>query len=186
MIYTTSRIKTRKCKHCKEPFVKQRALQYVCSPLCGIEYSKSIRDKQQRKDKINGIEKLKTRTDHLSELQTIFNRYIRLRDRDKPCISCDTTNDIKYDAGHYFSVGHYPELRFNEDNCHKQCSKNCNTSKHGNLIEYRPRLIAKIGVERFEKLEALKGVRVNLSLPEIIELKTAYRLKIKGLLKQTA
>jgi len=50
------------------------------------------------------------------------------------------------------SVGGHPELRFEEDNCHKQASY-CNNYKSGNLAEYRIRLIDKIGLERVEWLE---------------------------------
>lgn len=33
---------------------------------------------------------------------------------------------------------------------------NCNKYKDGNLAEYRPRLIAKIGIERVERLEKMQ------------------------------
>jgi len=43
-----------------------------------------------------------------------FNKFIRTRDLDKPCISCGRYSRLE--AGHYYSGGHHPALRFNELN----------------------------------------------------------------------
>tara|TARA_R110000751_G_C13517498_1_gene452361 strand:- start:325 stop:573 length:249 start_codon:yes stop_codon:yes gene_type:complete len=48
--------------------------------------------------------------------------------------------------------GHSSVLRYNEDNCHKQCQP-CNTHLSGNLVEFRVNLIVKIGLDRVEWLE---------------------------------
>jgi hypothetical protein len=69
-------------------------------------------------------------SDHVKELQVIVNKYVRLRDKDKGCISCGTPLLGKYDAGHYYSAGGNPELRFNTDNIHGQCVY-CNQHRHG-------------------------------------------------------
>ncbi len=87
----------------------------------------------------------------MKEAQTIFNTWIRLRDKGNLCISCDKICK-KENAGHYKSVGGFPELRFEPLNVHLQCEY-CNTYLHGNLIEYRKRLIKKIGLEKAEWLE---------------------------------
>jgi hypothetical protein len=50
------------------------------------------------------------------QLQPIFNEYIRLRDEGKPCISCGSYNKLQ--AGHFWAVGGYDGLRFDEDNVH--------------------------------------------------------------------
>ncbi len=63
-----------------------------------------------------------------------FNKYIRLRDHSKGCVSCDSPTFS--DAGHFYPAGHYPPLKYNENNVHGQC-KQCNYFYHGNLIEYR-------------------------------------------------
>lgn len=60
-------------------------------------------------------------------------------------------------CGHYYNVGHFDGLRFDEDNAHGQCN-HCNTFLHGNLIEYRNNLVFKIGLERFNLLETRAGV----------------------------
>jgi len=122
-----------------------------------------------------------TKSDYLKEVQEVFNKFIRLRDKGRGCISCGTIKNVKYDAGHFYSVGAYPNLRFNEDNCHKQCSNNCNVKLSANIHEYRPRLIAKIGQQRFDELERQKGIKKHYSIPELIELKEHYKQKIKSI-----
>jgi len=88
----------------------------------------------------------------MKRCQTEFNKYIRNRDSKDPCISCNRHHKGQYHAGHYKTVGGHPALRFEEDNCHKQCSV-CNNYKSGNLSEYRSNLLKKIGLDRVEWLE---------------------------------
>jgi hypothetical protein len=138
--------------------------------------------KENKKKKAETKEKLKTKSQHLKELQVIFNKYIRLRDADEPCISCRTKANVKFDAGHYIAVSESPALRFNEDNVHKQCSNYCNVNKSGNYHAYRFWLLEKIGVERVEALESSRHIPLKLSIDEINELKQTYKNKIKQLL----
>jgi len=84
-----------------------------------------------------------------------FNRFIRLRDRDKPCISCPNFTTLQ--AGHFYSGGHYSALKFDEDNVHGQC-KHCNYFLSGNLTEYEKNLRRRIGNERVEALHIKAGV----------------------------
>jgi hypothetical protein len=142
-----------------------------------IKASLSIAKKQVKKE---SKEKLKSRTDHLNELQVIFNKYIRLRDKDQPCISCDRPLIGKYDAGHFMSCGSHPNLRFMETNVHGQCV-HCNQHKHGNIFEYSLRLPKRIGEYEYNGLLAEKDKPLKLTLPEILELKEVYKQKIKGL-----
>ena len=72
-------------------------------------------------------ESIKPRGKWIAEAQAAVNKYIRLRDRDKPCISCGNNREHKmglsghrYDAGHYRSRGAAGHLRFNLLNIHKQ------------------------------------------------------------------
>ena len=67
-----------------------------------------------------------------------FHLYIRNRDQGKPCISCG--KKTKLQAGHFYSAGKHPQLRFNEDNVHGQCLS-CNYYKSGDLLNYRINLI---------------------------------------------
>ena len=84
--------------------------------------------------------------------QKAFNDYIRFRDHGENCISCKTSLGQHYHAGHFFSVGAHPSVRFDEDNVWGSCVK-CNTFLHGNLVPFKENLIKKIGIGRFNALE---------------------------------
>ena len=123
------------------------------------------------------LEKLETHSDWLKKLQKVFNAYIRHRDKDKPCISCDTIKSDAWHASHYYPTTK-SFLRFNEDNVHKSCVK-CNVFLHGNLVQYRERLIEKIGIERVMILDETKNNKLDLTIPEIKDLIELYKQKIK-------
>ena len=90
----------------------------------------------------------------IPQLRTIavrhFHKYIRERDKDKPCISCGKYNKLQ--AGHFYSAGQYPGLRFEEKNVHGQCL-HCNYFKHGSLINYTHNLVDRIGAYDFGQLK---------------------------------
>ena len=173
-------MKPKKCKVCKESFTPDKPLQVVCSYLCGLYYSRGIISKKKKLQKAELKEKLKTKGEYLKELQAIFNKYIRLRDKDEPCISCGIKITGLSHASHFFSVGSTPGLRFDENNVHASCEK-CNLHLHGNQFEYSIRLPDKIGQENFNQLIQKKGQKLLLSIPEIQELKAVYKSKIKEL-----
>ena len=173
----------KKCKSCGEKFKpKYSTTQPVCSFECALKYNKKEKVKEWKSKKKKIKESLKTKQNYEKELEAIFNRFIRLRDKDEPCISCDKpAGQYKLTAGHFYPAGSYKNLRFNEDNVHGQCWFNCNKNRHGNLLEYRPRLIKKIGQDRMAELERLKNIPAHYSIEEIKELKILYKQKIKEL-----
>ena len=142
------------CKVCKEKFLPSRPLQSCCCPSCAIAWATSVREKKERKEVKERLAKLKTRSEWLQDLQTEVNKLRRIQEEGSSCISCDTPyHQIKKkNAGHYLSRGSHPELRFEPLNIWLQC-EHCNTHKSGNQIEYRKRLIKKIGIEKVEWLE---------------------------------
>jgi hypothetical protein len=183
-------LKPRKCRVCGVVFERQRSMQAVCSPACAAEHARKLSaqkaaraKRDDRKSLRQALEKAKTRGTHLKELQAAFNAFIRARDANEPCISCDrpATWDGQWHASHYRSVGSTPELRFNEFNVHRSCSI-CNNFLSGNIGSYRPRLIAKIGLERVEWLEGNHPPQ-KLTLAEIQELKAHYRAKVREMKK---
>ena len=98
-------------------------------------------------------EKAKTRAEWFADLQKEVNAYVRYRDKDEPCCTCGTRNDIKYDAGHYRSRGACKELRFELTNIHKQCSVRCNQHGSGMRAEYRDFIIRKYGADHLAWLD---------------------------------
>lgn len=171
-------IKQKKCKICKAYFTPQRPLQLVCQWKCAIDFAKDTKIKTVKKEVKEAKLKLKSRSDWLKDTQVVFNKYIRLRDQDDGCISCGSKSAYAYHAGHYRSIGSAGHLRFNELNCHRQCSA-CNTHLSGNLIRYRLGLIRKIGIHATEALESDNDT-VKLSIDEIKLLKAQFSAKIKA------
>ena len=196
-------IKQRKLKKCRvaecgASFVPARLGQAVCSPACAIldapknldRAVKSLAQVGRREIKVRK-EQLKSRADHLREAQAAVNEFIRLRDAHMPCISCDSTpsdNDLmtgsRWDAGHYRSVGACPELRFELLNIHRQCVR-CNRNLSGNAVEYRIRLVLRIGAEKVDWLEGPHPAR-KYTVDEIKVIKADYRAKSRELKRAAA
>ncbi|MFW9272796.1 recombination protein NinG [Glaesserella parasuis] len=184
------KVKARKCKCCGGEFKSADSFRKWCSAECGVKLAKIAQEKARQKAiekrnreeraKIKATrERLKSRSEWLKDAQAVFNEYIRLRDKDEPCISCQRFHQGQYHAGHYRTVKAMPELRFNEDNVHKQCSA-CNNHLSGNITEYRINLVRKIGAERVEALESYHPP-VKWSVEDCKEIIKTYRAKIKGL-----
>jgi hypothetical protein len=168
-----------RCKICRERFEPKYFLQKCClEPSCVIEWGKKVKAKKWKAEKKAIKESLKTHSDYVKELQVVFNKWIRLRDKGNNCISCNKPAK-KENAGHYMSAGGNPELRFEPLNVHLQCEY-CNTYLHGNLINYRINLIKKIGLEKVEWIEGAHDPS-KLSIPELKGLKVFYKLKIKNI-----
>lgn len=179
--------KQHKCKVCGDYYVKFQSTQQVCSVQCamvmGKRKSEEARKKQAKADRLlqrQKLQALKSRSDWLKDLQKVFNQFIRLRDKDLPCISCGRYHQGQWHAGHYKTVGSSPELRFCEENVHKQCSP-CNNHLSGNIVNYRLGLIAKIGLERVEWLERQDHPPLKLTVDEIKALIKVYKAKVKEL-----
>ncbi len=178
-------MKQKKCKICKEVFSSIRPLQMVCSPQCGYEYAKRQKDKKKKKETKEWKErkkeikaKLKTKQDYVNELQILVNRYVRNRDKDKNCISCKKKLYGKFDAGHFFSVGNYPSVRFDLRNIHGQCV-HCNKYLGGNLHEYRENLIELLTEDEFGELDRLAHRNRQYTLGEIKGMITKHKVMLK-------
>ena len=170
-------IKDKKCRQCKEYFQPSSSTQIVCRWSCARDYAREKEQKKFNAETRKMKEKIKTLTEHLNDAQKEFNKYIRLRDESQPCISCQRSHDGQYHAGHYRTTAAATQLRFNEDNCHKQCSV-CNNHKSGNVTEYRINLVKKIGQWKVEELECNNQL-ADWTIEKAIEIKKQYRDKIK-------
>ena len=171
----------KKCRVCTLPFIQYRALQAVCSPRCALKDARAKAEKKQRQQLAVRKQALKTLGEHKKELQTIYNKFIRLRDADLPCISCQRYHQGQYHCGHYLTVGAHPNLRYDENNTNKQCAP-CNNHLSGNIINYRINLINKIGVEAVESLES-DNTPKHYKISDILLMKSEYKAKIKQLEK---
>lgn len=170
-----------KAPGCEGSYIKWSVSQKTCQNIdCALKLVKRDKEKKARKEYKAEKIRLKSRREWLKDAQTTFNAWVRKRDHGKPCISCGTTSDIQYCAGHYRTVGSCPELRFEPLNVHLQCNKNCNMEKSGNIIEYRINLIKKIGLERVEWLEGPHEPK-KYTIDDLKAIQTEYKAKIKEL-----
>lgn len=183
----------KKCRQCREWYAPRTTLDRACSPGCALKLVRADRERARRKETKRAKEKIKTRRELTREAQVAFNKFIRARDADQPCICCGRRGGDEswkpggeWDAGHYLSVGSHPELRFEELNCHKQL-KSCNagsgkfTRKNYTVgQEYRERLIAKIGQDAVEWLEGPHEQK-KYTADDLREIRDYYRARTREL-----
>lgn len=178
------------CTGCKQRFPRETMISPVvgkfCTIDCAMSYARAKQDKaratkeakvrREYKEVTTSLKKAYSATDvrhNLKLTQAAFNKFIRLRDRNEPCISCDQSqHQGRRHASHYRSVGACSVLRFNEANVHASCAQ-CNSMKSGNITEYRIRLVKKIGSTKVDWLECQNQPR-KYSCEELIELRAHY------------
>jgi len=174
-----NRFRPKKCKACGSKFTPQKTFQVACSINCAIvdgrrnnEKEAKRKAKEERKQIRADKERIKPRRQVEKEAQAKFNKFIRMRDYYRPCISCGKPNAGKWDAGHYRPSGPNPELRFDEENCHKQCVP-CNRHLSGNLVFYRQGLIDRLGQSVVDRLEGPQQAQ-HRSKEDLQEIKAYY------------
>lgn len=169
-------MKEKKCRYCRELFTPYNSLQPFCfKNECILKHNKLQKEKKAKKIKKEFKENDKSTL--LKLAQTVVNKYIRLRDLNKPCISCRHIGDRQIHAGHYRPMGNNQQLRFYTLNIFAQCSI-CNNYLSGNLANYRINLINKLGLEKVEQIEANQE-RGNYSVEYLQRLIKVFRKKIK-------
>ncbi|AUR90644.1 NinG protein [Vibrio phage 1.148.O._10N.286.54.A10] len=184
----------KRCPQCRKYFLTEEMMRFGAQHFCTFDHAvqyankastkakgKAIKEKEQRKELRKRKEETRPKSWYTKEAQKWFNKYIRLRDNDEPCICCgrENTDDIQWHAGHFLTTGARPEHRFNEDNCHKQTSY-CNNYLSGNVAEYRKRLIEKIGKVKVEVMER-DHKQKNYTIDDLKEIISKYKLKCKDL-----
>ncbi|MFW8589841.1 recombination protein NinG [Glaciecola sp. 2405UD65-10] len=167
----------KKCPVCRKEFVQYNSLQKVCSAKC--EKKLNIKTKTQSTKQKKELRKntFKSFGKHTKELQDLFNTWIKIRDKRKGCITCDTPIASEWHAGHFISVGANTTLRFEPSNVHKQCSK-CNITLGGNRKMYEKNLPKRIGQEQYDWLMGPHEAN-HYSVNQLIALKTHYKRLIK-------
>lgn len=182
-------LKPKTCAMCPREFMPRASFATCCSQRCAMRKVKAdnlAKKARERAETKARKAKLETIPELIAAAQKEFNAFIRERDRGQPCICCGKPlgeGDVggAYDAGHYRSRGSASHLRFDERNCHAQ-RKACNRYGAGRAVDYRMGLIARIGLEAVEALEADNTVR-KWTREELRELRDAYRAKTKELLR---
>jgi DNA-directed RNA polymerase subunit N (RpoN/RPB10) len=175
------KIKIKKCKVCAEPFYQTYStLQITCSVKCALVFNSEKEVKKR-------VKEMKIESQKLSDLEkvarTIFQKYIRERDKSEPCLSCGTKQTQQWDGSHLFSAEQYSGVIFHELNVNKCCCY-CNRNLHGNLLEYKENFIKKYGENAYTTLkeEANKTRLYKYSRAELIDIANKYKAKLKEML----
>ena len=185
------------CKHCRKYFLAADMFSAPVGTFCTIDHALDFANAKQTKEKAKAkdaeFKEMKDRVESqgaksklMTRAQTAFNAYIRARDAHHGCISCDsvkTDGDLltgsRFDAGHYRSRGASPELRFNEDNCFKQCVA-CNRAKSGNVANMRIGILTRIGEERLARVEGNHSP-AKYTADDLRAIEKEYKAKLKQL-----
>lgn len=146
---------TRKCKYCLERYTPKYSTTEPCPKYeCRLKHLEANTAKINRANKAIARNEIKSYAQRLGEAKKVFQKWIRIRDKDKPCISCGTISSSVWDGGHFKKAELYSGVIFNEYNVNIQCGK-CNRFLGGNELNYRTGLIAKIGEQAVLNLEHL-------------------------------
>lgn len=196
----------RKCKVCNEWFYPAYSNIVWCCPehgaIYGIELrvreklkaearlikAKKEKEKSDRKQMRERRSALKTKSQWQKEAQNAFNRYVRLRDAGKPCISCERMPQQKLggtmDCGHYRTRGAAAHLAFNLHNTASQCVY-CNRDRAGAQKAFEQGLIERIGKDAVELLNNNNEIR-KFDIPYLQRIKSIFTRKARSLEKRRA
>ena len=191
-------VKSKVCQNCKQKFTPDLPGAIACSEPCAIAHAVSVNGKARkvagvkaaklaaadRKDMRARLHKLKSNATLAAEAQVQVNKYVRLRDAHLGCVSCDkpASWDGQWHASHFRSVGAASGLRFNLWNIHRACSV-CNHHLSGNIANYAPRLIERIGADKVDWLRAQNAVK-RTDAAYLERLKAVFARKVRRLEKR--
>lgn len=196
----------RKCKVCSSWFIPAYDNIRWCCPEHGAAYAIQLREKEKAKASARKLKEkkevdkadrqrlrerriaLKTKSQWRSEAQEAFNRYVRLRDAGKPCISCGRMPEQKLggtmDCGHYRTRGAAAHLAFNLHNTAAQCVY-CNRDRAGAQKAFELGLIERIGADRVEALNNNNTAR-KFDIPYFQRIKSIFNRRARHLEKRRA
>jgi hypothetical protein len=194
---TAKKPRKKKCRECRAEFIPDRPFQTWCGVECGVAIARAKHEKARRSAESSNKrqekaeraatraakDKIKPKAKHMQEAQAAVNAWVRLRDAEHGCISCDKPADWQgqWHASHFKSVAAAPALRFEPLNIHKACWI-CNKHHSGNLLSYKPALIEKIGIEAFNWLEGPHEPK-HYTIEDLQAIKAEYRAKVRELKK---
>ncbi len=192
---TPAKTRVKVCKVCRNKFEQRLPMQKVCGLTCAQSLAFSIRGKadkvakvKERKADKEKLEQFKTIAELIAAAQIPFNKFIRLRDKDKGCFVCgrpfeDKPGRVQH-AGHVRSRGAAGHLRFNEDNCHGEC-EGCNGPHGAKPHQIKAGAIARIGQQRYDALEADNEPH-KWERDDLRAIKSTYAAKVLAIKKEQA
>lgn len=190
--------KTKRCCECKQRFVYRNTFDKTCDNIeCRVAYGTKVAEKSRAKREADArrkaIAEKKEDKEKLARLkpgylegkaQDAINEYVRIRDSDKGCISCEKSEwwDGQWHAGHLKTRGANSFLKFHLWNLNKQCSV-CNNHHSGNVAEHERGIVARYGQERLDFLQSAPKSR-RYSDEYLIRLAAVFRKKTRILKKR--
>jgi endogenous inhibitor of DNA gyrase (YacG/DUF329 family) len=170
----------RRCLHCLKFFDEYKS-DFIpwCSEYCKIAFN----DIKAVTKRYKEIKKKVSEENVFQSLQTVINSIVRRIDMGHPCISSGTKfGHYKVAAGHYFSVGANPTLRYNLLNIYNQ-SWSDNDHKGGKGSNYSLRLKEVFGEEVRDEIEGLvaKYKAIHLTSEDAKEAKREANVILRGL-----
>lgn len=193
-----SSVKPKRCRVCRREFIPARPLQACCQYSCAITYSRGSGDRQSAATKrVRAAEKREIRERHLTLngayvlAQKAVNAFVRLRDQNKGCVSCEKGK--VEDAGHLFPIGgkyRCNPIRIDPRLIHGQCVE-CNHHLGGNVHGYLEGLRNRYGQEYVGVCYDIKRMADSGELPkwtkdEVLAKAAEFRAMTRGLSKARA
>lgn len=193
-----------RCRYCSTTYKPARPMQpgRVCNSVeCQHQHSMVFLSAQGKKkaqaERIAQIADRRTVRAKLDELrplsyfankaQSAVNEYVRVRDYEQGCISCDKDRywDGQWHAGHLVPRGRNSFLRFHLWNINKQCSV-CNYHNGGMVAAHERGVVSRYSQYRLDYLRAAPSskrydVDYLVRLASVMRAKTRVLKKRKGL-----
>ena len=185
-----------KCKWCGDYFQQSETIKVPAGRFCCLDHAIAFAQQEQEKERLKKIGKLylnkgkgKRRSKAAVEsdlsamkrkAKEVCHKYIRERDKGKPCICCGKPLGDEYDAGHYKKAGNHSYTRYDEDNIHGQ-RRDCNRHKGGNESGMRQGMIDRIGEDRVDRIETLYHEPMRWTVEELKRIVEYYEQKLKEL-----
>ena len=176
----------KQCRQCKKKVEKDSGIMVKLSYVheeCLDEFIAS-HVKKGRSKRAGEVKHKASKTSPLTLTQTVFNKFIRIRDASPngECISCNRVviyGSPTCHAGHYYTRGARSDLRFNEDNVFAQC-QNCNNYGDAETaVRFKESVIKKIGQKKFDTLAHRS--QQDYSDKNLKKIRKKYAKKIKEL-----
>jgi len=135
----TNKIKKYRCKYSSNVYsartltgLKQCCTEIQCmtsAAMVALEKKRKalIKSESEKWKQKKSEYKFQTVRQSQEPLQKAINQIVRLIDEEEPCIARPFEYSAAFDAGHIFSVGAHPALRYHMWNIHKQSVK---SNKH--------------------------------------------------------
>jgi hypothetical protein len=178
-----------RCLNCKSKFTPTYFLAKFCNDEkcldASIQYArakvKQNASKVWQKEKQTLKTALKTLTDWNNDLQKEVNLIVRLIDKGHPCISSQRPLNKSADAGHLYSRGSNPQIRFHLFNIFAQ-SVHDNQWKSGNVLDFVNGIELIFGIEIKDYCLSLKGLKeTKLTVDDLKEKISIARSIVKWL-----